>query len=206
VRAALYARVSTERQADRGTIGSQLVLLREHIVAVGDELVGEYVDDGQSGARLTDPAWTRCHDQDGPAEQPWKPRWWQVGILAHRGLYSLPAPDCQHRQKAAAGSEQHAEGMPHSRDSECRNELNDGNATGDERERGADPGEEGSLIGEREAVIRLLLVAGRRRRSFVIGRFHVHTSPSSARISTVASPRRAGDSTRPGWASTECSR
>ena len=41
MRAALYARVSTERQADRGTIGSQLALLREHIAAAGDELVGE---------------------------------------------------------------------------------------------------------------------------------------------------------------------
>ena len=31
VRAALYARVSTERQQDRGTIGSQLALLRERV-------------------------------------------------------------------------------------------------------------------------------------------------------------------------------
>ncbi len=60
MRAGLYARVSTERQADRGTIGSQLALLREHIAAAGDELVGEYVDDGQSGADWTAPAWTRC--------------------------------------------------------------------------------------------------------------------------------------------------
>jgi DNA invertase Pin-like site-specific DNA recombinase len=44
MRAALYARVSTERQAARGTIGSQLRLLREHIAGVVDELVGEYVD------------------------------------------------------------------------------------------------------------------------------------------------------------------
>ena len=55
MRAALYARVSTERQADRGTIGSQLQLLREHLTATGDELVGEYVDDGHSGARLDRP-------------------------------------------------------------------------------------------------------------------------------------------------------
>jgi site-specific DNA recombinase len=61
VRAALYARVSTEAQADRGTIGSQLALLREHVTAADDELVGEYVDDGHSGARLDrpGPAWTR---------------------------------------------------------------------------------------------------------------------------------------------------
>jgi site-specific DNA recombinase len=60
MRAALYARVSTERQADRGTIGSQLQLLREHIATVGDELAGEYVDDGHSGARLDRPGWTPC--------------------------------------------------------------------------------------------------------------------------------------------------
>ena len=68
MRAALYARVSTERQADRGTIGSQLALLREHIAAAGDELVGEYVDDGQSGARLDRPGvgW--------PGDQPGRPR------------------------------------------------------------------------------------------------------------------------------------
>ena len=62
MRAALYARVSTERQADRGTIGSQLVLLREHIAAAGDELVGEYVDDGHSGARLDRPGLDALRD------------------------------------------------------------------------------------------------------------------------------------------------
>ncbi len=62
MRAALYARVSTERQADRGTIGSQLALPREHIVAVDDELVGEYVDDGQSGARLDRPGLDALRD------------------------------------------------------------------------------------------------------------------------------------------------
>src|SRR6185437_15292545 len=62
VRAALYARVSTEAQADRGTIGSQLALLREHIAAAGDELVGEYVDDGHSGARLDRPGLDALRD------------------------------------------------------------------------------------------------------------------------------------------------
>jgi site-specific DNA recombinase len=60
MRAALYARVSTERQANRGTIGSQLRLLREHIAGVGDELVGEYVDDGHFGARLDRPGLDAC--------------------------------------------------------------------------------------------------------------------------------------------------
>jgi DNA invertase Pin-like site-specific DNA recombinase len=60
MRAALYARVSTERQAERGTIGSKLQLLRQHVTAAGDELVGEYLDDGHSGARLDHPGSTRC--------------------------------------------------------------------------------------------------------------------------------------------------
>jgi Resolvase, N terminal domain len=73
VRAGLYARVSTERQAERGTIGSQLALLREHIAAAGDELVGEYVDDGHSGARLDRPALDALRDaaEAGLIERVW---------------------------------------------------------------------------------------------------------------------------------------
>ena len=73
MRAALYARVSTERQADRGTIGSQLQLLRHHIVEVGDELVGEYVDDGHSGARLDRPGLDALRDaaEAGLIERLW---------------------------------------------------------------------------------------------------------------------------------------
>jgi site-specific DNA recombinase len=73
VRAALYARVSTERQADRGTIGSQLALLRERIAAAGDEPVGEYVDDGQSGARLDRPGLDALRDaaEAGLIERVW---------------------------------------------------------------------------------------------------------------------------------------
>ncbi len=73
MRAALYARVSTERQADRGTIGSQLQLLREHLTATGDELVGEYVDDGHSGARLDRPGLDALRDaaEAGLVERVW---------------------------------------------------------------------------------------------------------------------------------------
>ena len=35
MKVALYARVSTERQAERRTIGSLLALLREHVSAAG---------------------------------------------------------------------------------------------------------------------------------------------------------------------------
>ena len=73
MRAALYARVSTERQADRGTIGSQLAVLREHVAAAGDELVGEYVDDGHSGARLDRPGLDALRDaaEAGLFERVW---------------------------------------------------------------------------------------------------------------------------------------
>jgi site-specific DNA recombinase len=73
VRAALYARVSTERQAERGTIGSPLQLLREHIADASDELVGEYVDDGHSGARLDRPGLDALRDaaEAGLIERVW---------------------------------------------------------------------------------------------------------------------------------------
>ncbi len=59
---ALYARVSTERQAERGTIGSQLAVLREHLTKSGHELINEYVDDGHSGARLDRPGLDALRD------------------------------------------------------------------------------------------------------------------------------------------------
>ena len=52
MRVAIYARVSTESQEARGTIGSQLEVLRKRVAAEGHELVAEYCDDGCSGARL----------------------------------------------------------------------------------------------------------------------------------------------------------
>jgi site-specific DNA recombinase len=55
VRVAIYARVSTEAQEARGTIGSQLAVLRSRVAAEGEELVAEFCDDGYSGARLDRP-------------------------------------------------------------------------------------------------------------------------------------------------------
>jgi DNA invertase Pin-like site-specific DNA recombinase len=46
VNACIYARVSTERQHDRGTIGSQLAALRQRAADAGDEVVAEFCDDG----------------------------------------------------------------------------------------------------------------------------------------------------------------
>ena len=62
MRVAIYARVSTERQEERGTIGSQLELLRAAADADGDQVVAEFVDDGYSGARLDRPALDRLRD------------------------------------------------------------------------------------------------------------------------------------------------
>ena len=60
MRVALYARVSTESQQARGTIGSQLAVLRERVTVEGDEPVAEFCDDGHSGARLDGLDSTRC--------------------------------------------------------------------------------------------------------------------------------------------------
>jgi site-specific DNA recombinase len=62
MRVGLYARVSTEAQEARGTIGSQLAALRERVAAAGDELVAEYIDDGYSGARLDRPGLDALRD------------------------------------------------------------------------------------------------------------------------------------------------
>lgn len=55
MRVAIYARVSTEAQEARGTIGSQRATLIERVAAEGHELVAEFLDDGHSGARLDRP-------------------------------------------------------------------------------------------------------------------------------------------------------
>ena len=62
MRAGIYARVSTEAQEARGTIGSQLEALRARVTAEGDELAAEFTDDGYSGARLDRPGLDRLRD------------------------------------------------------------------------------------------------------------------------------------------------
>src|SRR5215467_4127660 len=49
---ALYARVSSDEQAERGTIESQLTLLRSIATAHEYTIAGEYLDDGVSGTVL----------------------------------------------------------------------------------------------------------------------------------------------------------
>ena len=62
MRVAIYARVSTDVQEARGTIGSQIALLRERVAQEGHELVAEYTDDGFSGARLDRPGLDALRD------------------------------------------------------------------------------------------------------------------------------------------------
>src|SRR6266568_6324116 len=53
---AVYARVSTSRQEEEGTIKTQLSTLREYARTNGYVIVKEYVDDGWSGDMLARPA------------------------------------------------------------------------------------------------------------------------------------------------------
>ena len=64
MRAAIYARVSTDRQGRDQTIDSQLDALRRWATAHGHELQDDhiYIDEGYSGARLDRPALDRLRD------------------------------------------------------------------------------------------------------------------------------------------------
>src|ERR671917_782002 len=64
VRAAIYARVSSDQQADRHTIDSQVEALLARAAADGHEVAAElrFLDDGHSGASLVRPALERLRD------------------------------------------------------------------------------------------------------------------------------------------------
>jgi site-specific DNA recombinase len=62
MRIALYARVSTDAQQAAGTVASQVELLRGAAARDGHTVIGEFVDDGYSGARLDRPALDRLRD------------------------------------------------------------------------------------------------------------------------------------------------
>jgi hypothetical protein len=61
-RVAIYARVSSDAQAMKGTIDSQLEALRTHMSNVGADVVATYIDDGYSGARLDRPGLDELRD------------------------------------------------------------------------------------------------------------------------------------------------
>jgi len=73
MRVAIYARVSTEAQESRGTIGSQLETLRKRVAVEGHQLIAEYCDDGCSGARLDRPGLDAMRDaaEAGQIEAVW---------------------------------------------------------------------------------------------------------------------------------------
>src|SRR5215218_6310525 len=64
VRAAIYARVSSDQQAERHTIDSQVEALLARAAANGHAIQAElrFLDDGQSGASLIRPALERLRD------------------------------------------------------------------------------------------------------------------------------------------------
>jgi site-specific DNA recombinase len=62
MRAAIYARVSSERQEKEHTIGSQLEALRNYAAQHGMNIIEEFSDEGYSGARLDRPALDRMRD------------------------------------------------------------------------------------------------------------------------------------------------
>ena len=72
MKAAIYARVSTERQEREQTVASQVALLAAWAAAHGHELPEEhrFVDEGYSGARLDRPGLDRLRDaaHDGAVE------------------------------------------------------------------------------------------------------------------------------------------
>jgi site-specific DNA recombinase len=61
---AIYARVSSEQQADAHTIGSQVAALRDRVAADGLTLamLEEFIDEGYSGATLVRPSLERLRD------------------------------------------------------------------------------------------------------------------------------------------------
>src|SRR5215468_9412135 len=70
MRAAVYARVSTTRQAQTQTIEQQLDRLRSAVTGRGWELEDQHIyrDEGYSGARLGRPGLDRLRDAAGLAE------------------------------------------------------------------------------------------------------------------------------------------
>ena len=96
----IYARVSTDTQQARATIGSQLQTLRDRIAAEGEELIEEFIDDGYSGARLDRPGLDRLRDaaETGAIDAVWclspdrlaRSYAYQILILDEFARYQVP--------------------------------------------------------------------------------------------------------------------
>jgi site-specific DNA recombinase len=70
---AIYARVSSDSQEARNTIGSQLAAVRHKLSELGHQVVHEYTDAGYSGARLDRPGLDALRDaaEAGLFKQVW---------------------------------------------------------------------------------------------------------------------------------------
>ena len=70
---AIYARVSTDSQEGRGTVGSQLAALRHKLAQLGHQVIHKYIDPGYSGARLNRPGLGALRDaaEAGLFKQVW---------------------------------------------------------------------------------------------------------------------------------------
>jgi site-specific DNA recombinase len=100
MRVGIYARVSSDAQEARGTIGSQLETLRARIAAEGQVLVAEFTDDGHSGARLDRPGLDRLRDaaEAGTVDAIWclspdrlaRSYAYQILILDELASYQVP--------------------------------------------------------------------------------------------------------------------
>ena len=65
LRAALYARVSTDEQAEEGySLDAQLDILRTYCEVHDLEIAGEFVDDGYSGRKKSRPAYSRMFEPE----------------------------------------------------------------------------------------------------------------------------------------------
>ncbi len=71
--AAIYARVSSARQKEDETIGSQTAALRAHAEQLGLDVPEQWVfeDDGHSGATLVRPALERLRDLVARSRSTW---------------------------------------------------------------------------------------------------------------------------------------
>ena len=70
VRVALYARVSSEKQAQANTIASQIAALEDRINMDGHKLLNElkFIDNGYSGSNLIRPALEQLRDKVASGE------------------------------------------------------------------------------------------------------------------------------------------
>ena len=70
IRVALYARVSSDKQAQSNTIESQVIALKNQISADGHNVVEElkFIDNGYSGSNLVRPALENLRDKIAEGE------------------------------------------------------------------------------------------------------------------------------------------